>query len=81
MLMRAHKACLERRKAVSDRSSVLGEKSEVVGRIKLAQLPFLAKLAIAATFYNSFVLFEEVVIDRRDTDIINSVLRISAPSL
>ncbi len=36
-----------------------------MGKIKFAQLPLSAKIAIAATFYNTFVLFEELVIDRR----------------
>lgn len=33
-------------------------------KIKFAQLPLLAKVAIAVTSYNTFVLFEELVIDR-----------------
>jgi hypothetical protein len=59
-----------------------------VERIKLAELPLLAKVAIAATFYNTFVFFEELVIDRRGWyryppwyKIINFVLGISVPSL
>jgi hypothetical protein len=36
-----------------------------VDRVKLGQLPLLAKIAIAITFYNAFVLFEELAIDRR----------------
>jgi hypothetical protein len=35
-----------------------------MGKIRFAQLPLAVKIAIAFTFYNTFVLFEELVIDR-----------------
>jgi hypothetical protein len=35
-----------------------------VGKIRFAQLPLSVKIAMAFTFYNTFVLFEELVIDR-----------------
>ncbi len=33
-------------------------------KLRFAQLPVSVKIAMAFTFYNSFVLFEEFVIDR-----------------
>jgi len=35
-----------------------------VGKLRFAQLPLSVKIAMAFTFYNTFVLFEELVIDR-----------------
>ncbi len=32
--------------------------------MKFNQLPFIAKIAIALTFFNTWVMFEEFVIDR-----------------
>lgn len=34
--------------------------------MKFKEFPFVLKLAVVATFYNSFVLFEELIIDRLD---------------